>query len=231
VKTLGDTDAGRVSLEPLASTVLELASHPAPSNAELRQHANSRIDSIGDPPVELSTYTLSIVLVEFKMETDQDIHLVVADPDDASQTMIVEFPDANCLPGTDPALVEEMQAARDSLVVTCGEPQPRFRACTANAQVTGVGFFDFQHGQTGVAPNAVELHPVLDFQPAPPPAADNRPVTTASAPCRQGQIKANETSGIYHVPGGALYARTTSKVRCFDTEAEAQAAGFRKSIR
>jgi len=27
--------------------------------------------------------------------------------------------------------------------------------------VTGVGFFDFDHGQSGVAPNAVELHPVL----------------------------------------------------------------------
>lgn len=27
--------------------------------------------------------------------------------------------------------------------------------------MTGVGFFDFQHGQTGVAPNVIELHPVL----------------------------------------------------------------------
>jgi hypothetical protein len=31
----------------------------------------------------------------------------------------------------------------------------------ARAAVTGVAFFDFDHGQTGVAPNAVELHPVL----------------------------------------------------------------------
>jgi len=29
--------------------------------------------------------------------------------------------------------------------------------------VTGVGFFDFWHGQRGVAPNAIELHPVLGF--------------------------------------------------------------------
>ena len=26
-----------------------------------------------------------------------------------------------------------------------------------------LGFFDFEHGQTGVAPNAIELHPVLRF--------------------------------------------------------------------
>jgi hypothetical protein len=29
--------------------------------------------------------------------------------------------------------------------------------------VTGVLFFDYPHGQTGVAPNAIEVHPVLDF--------------------------------------------------------------------
>jgi micrococcal nuclease len=30
--------------------------------------------------------------------------------------------------------------------------------------VTGVAFFDFEHGQTGVAPNAIELHPILGFR-------------------------------------------------------------------
>ena len=28
---------------------------------------------------------------------------------------------------------------------------------------TGVGFFDRIHGQTGVAPNGIELHPVVSF--------------------------------------------------------------------
>lgn len=36
------------------------------------------------------------------------------------------------------------------------------RLC-ARAKVTGVAFFDFDHGQTGIAPNAIELHPVLGF--------------------------------------------------------------------
>ncbi len=30
--------------------------------------------------------------------------------------------------------------------------------------ITGVGFCDFEHGQSGVAPNAIELHPVLSIQ-------------------------------------------------------------------
>ena len=29
-------------------------------------------------------------------------------------------------------------------------------------RITGVGFFDYLHGQRGVAPNGIELHPVLD---------------------------------------------------------------------
>jgi len=32
------------------------------------------------------------------------------------------------------------------------------------ASHTGVGFFDFLHGQSGVAANGIELHPVLDIQ-------------------------------------------------------------------
>ena len=27
--------------------------------------------------------------------------------------------------------------------------------------ITGVGFFDYLHGQRGVAPNGIELHPVF----------------------------------------------------------------------
>jgi hypothetical protein len=29
--------------------------------------------------------------------------------------------------------------------------------------LTGIGFFDFNHGQLGVAPNAIELHPVINI--------------------------------------------------------------------
>ena len=46
----------------------------------------------------------------------------------------------------------------------------------------------------------------------------------------QGKIKGS-SSGIYHVPGGAFYEKTTKPVRCFDSEAQAIAAGFRKSSR
>jgi hypothetical protein len=30
--------------------------------------------------------------------------------------------------------------------------------------IVGVGFWDAKHGQTGIAPNGIELHPVLNFK-------------------------------------------------------------------
>ena len=38
----------------------------------------------------------------------------------------------------------------------------QFQTTNTPVRVVGVGFFDFHHGQNGVAPNLVELHPVLD---------------------------------------------------------------------
>lgn len=55
--------------------------------------------------------------------------------------------------------------------------------------------------------------------------------TIESYPCAVNQIKGNVNSGIYHVPGGASYAKTTANVQCFDTEAEAVSAGFRRASR
>jgi hypothetical protein len=52
-----------------------------------------------------------------------------------------------------------------SRTLDVGETRARrvVRLCS-KAVVTGVAFFDFDHGQTGVAPNAIELHPILAFR-------------------------------------------------------------------
>ncbi len=49
---------------------------------------------------------------------------------------------------------------------------------------------------------------------------------TGSLTC-DGRIK-GASSMIYHVPGDPFYNRTTKPIACFDTEAQAVAAGFRK---
>jgi hypothetical protein len=47
-----------------------------------------------------------------------------------------------------------------------GAASPTFKTKirAAKVRITGVGFFDFLHGQTGVAANGIELHPVLAIE-------------------------------------------------------------------
>ena len=66
--------------------------------------------------------------------------------------MITEAPAPYCDRRATPLRRRQMRVARNHV-----------RLC-ARARVTGVAFFDFDHGQTGVAPNAIELHPILGFR-------------------------------------------------------------------
>jgi hypothetical protein len=57
--------------------------------------------------------------------------------------------------------------APSAITTPAGEgAQPTFKTKirTAKATLIGVGFFDHLHGQTGVAPNGIELHPVLSIE-------------------------------------------------------------------
>ncbi|HAG27177.1 TPA: hypothetical protein DCG61_00120 [Patescibacteria group bacterium] len=62
---------------------------------------------------------------------------------------------------------------------------------------------------------------------APKPTAPTN--TTQPTPNTECNIKGSK-SRLYHLPGGAFYDRTNPQV-CFETEAEAQAAGYTKSSR
>jgi hypothetical protein len=101
-----------------------------------------------------------VASVTLKPEADLDYHLVLRS---GGRTMIAEAPSGRCTSGATAARRKQMLAARKAV-----------REC-ARARVVGVGFFDYRHGQTGVAPNGIEIHPVLGFAclsgatPPPPP--------------------------------------------------------------
>ena len=162
---LSDGGARGVSVVPVPAPVAPLRSLDAPATLPTA----SRV-----PPVELTTYWVLANVVEFKLEADRDIHVVISDIGDPSQTMIVEFPDASsCAGAADSIHAPEMRSARSMLVATFGLPSSsRFTSISGVASFVGVGFFDVLHGQTGVAPNGIELHPVIAFAlngtPAPP---------------------------------------------------------------
>jgi hypothetical protein len=47
--------------------------------------------------------------------------------------------------------------------------------------------------------------------------------------CPEGYpVKANDNSGIYHLPGGRFYARTVPE-RCYAAAADAEADGYRRA--
>ena len=147
VKTGTDADIDSVDFNPLSTDLATLISFPHPSYLP----PNNRV------PEELQLYQLTdVTLTVYKLENDSDYHLVLFD---GASTMIAEIPDPNCVDPASPFL-PGLQWARDTFD---GRYHPTSSFQTANIPVTiiGAGFFDFFHGQRGVAPNAFELHAVL----------------------------------------------------------------------
>jgi hypothetical protein len=80
--------------------------------------------------------------------------------------MIAEIVDPNCLGTITSPEEHDLRRAREAFMrLDTARPGtgPVLRAGDL-IEITGVGFFDFEHGQSGVAPNAIELHPVLDIR-------------------------------------------------------------------
>jgi hypothetical protein len=108
---------------------------------------------------ETQVYRIHATLKEFKQEADSDFHLVLTD---GTNTMIAEIPDPACVHGSSPFLAGIANARKEFTAKY--SPGDYWQVANVPVVVTGVGFFDTPHGQTGVAPNAIELHPVTDIQ-------------------------------------------------------------------
>jgi len=159
VKTLSDIDVAKVRITKVVHTTV----------AKLRLTKPSV--PIGQQTPRLSTertvYQVTAQLVEAKVESDGDVHLVIAQVGHPSQMMIVEFPKPECAPESGSPDVGWIDKGRSEFVGLCGTPgSSRFKKLHGLATVTGVGFFDIKHGgvgQTGHAPFNRELHPVIGF--------------------------------------------------------------------
>ena len=165
VKTGADPGAaGLVGQKPTATTIANLCGLAVP--AVLPPEGRSA-------GAEMTVWQLDATLTGYKLEADGDYHLVIAD--DQGHTMIAEIPDpADLAQGS--FFVQQITAARDAFDAQFGvltpAPAPAADAAVAppalirvahQVTLTGLGFFDFAHGQDGVAPNAIELHPVTSI--------------------------------------------------------------------
>ncbi|MEA2509681.1 MAG: hypothetical protein QOG21_1763 [Actinomycetota bacterium] len=154
VKTLSDPAASQVDFNPRHVGVQHLRLLPkpdvGPSSPRLR-------------PYEFRTYRVHVRIKAAALEDDHDFHLVVAQPHHPKRTMILEFPSVHCKGAASSIKKNAMRHARRHLLAACGPIGTSFVHLHGRAVVRGVAFFDIDHGQTGVAPNAIELHPVLRF--------------------------------------------------------------------
>ena len=161
VKTLTDDGVGDINHTPESASVTELGQKDPPSQESLHQDGDSRFG-----PVETTTYRVKALLLGYRSEDDEDFHLVLADPDHADNTMIAEIPASNCV--DDEAFGEKLQSMRDALVSRFGKPGAHTKRLPHPMPITlrGIGFFDITHStaQDGVAPNGIELHPVIGLR-------------------------------------------------------------------
>jgi len=159
IKTIFDNDAKRINFQPRQMSVSELVSLPAPEVL-----SDERSDA------EKQVYSVEAVLLGWKQETgqhgDRDFHLVLADPNDVTRTMIAEVPSGECQGACSSAQAQHYAEVRQILTAQLAEPQAHFRRFTPAwvVRVEGVGFFDIFHQQIGVAENCIELHPLLKVE-------------------------------------------------------------------
>lgn len=165
VKTGTDPQASEVKLDaPVKTQIAFLASCTPPSDP----------DSLPDrlAPIEDTVYQVDATLVAYKEEADGDFHLVISD---GQNTMIAEIPDPDFCDGS--VWLDQIKSTRAAFDGKFGKELTSLRRLTYTltdgvamvskisvpVSLTGVGFFDKLHGQTGVAPNGIELHPVLSI--------------------------------------------------------------------
>jgi uncharacterized membrane protein len=160
VKTGTDADVGLVNLNSSTSTAItSMRAFTAPSPIP----ANNRISG-----PETTVWVINATLTLFKLESDSDYHLVLQDA--SGNTMITEIPSPSCVGSGSPFLsgISNARAQFDAKFTATTS----FQTANIPVQVTGVGMFDFLHGQSGVAPNGIELHPVLNIVFNPSQTAD-----------------------------------------------------------
>jgi hypothetical protein len=158
VKTGSDPDAALVNLNsatPTSIAALRTFAYPNPSPP-----ANGRV-----APAETTQWIIHGTLLKYKQEDDSDYHLVVQDG--SGVTMVTEI----VYPGESPACVSSSSPFLPGIATTrCemdGSPLPQatgsFQNTSVPVRIIGAGMFDFPHGQTGAAPNQIEIHPILDI--------------------------------------------------------------------
>lgn len=192
IKIGTDSQAPSIDLSTyISTTIYNMVSSTRPSTIP----SNSRV-----APRETNQYSVSGTLIKYKREDDSDYHLVIKDG--SGRTMIIEIPSPNCVGSGSPfaSRISNARAQFDSKLTATST----MKSVTAPVTVRGIGFWDYLHGQTGVAPNGIEVHPVLNIA--------FTGTITASEP---GTIAAEATPGAVALPADMVEDNDGGRVRVY----------------
>jgi hypothetical protein len=187
IKTLTDPGAADVQLDPVVPTTIGAINNvPLPADPTTRAVDN----------FELHAYQVTAFIIGYKLEDDNDWHVVLSDDGSEEQphTIIVELPNPACaqppLEAATSRVLEPMIEARAAFE-TAFPPAKACFVCGLKTQVTalGIGFFDRLHHQHGVGPKGAELHPVIGFQLGGVTPAKALPALTPTTPPKQPRSK------------------------------------------
>lgn len=139
-------------------------------------------------PDETNVVKVQAHLMQWKMETDSDYHLVLTDDTEeftqgrgraSGHSVIGEIPDPNCLSGSHDEFGTSspfLSIGDGSMGISAARTQLENQFPNADlsggwndaggtmVEVVGVTFFDPAHGQTGRAPNNLEIHPIVSIK-------------------------------------------------------------------
>ena len=155
IKTLSDRDTIKIDFtKTTPSSVHEQVQLHPPSKKTYRLDNESIV------------YSIDCLIVGYKKErNDQDVHIVIQDAV-TKEFMVAEIPSYICTEVLHTSRSQRYRDLQDWFRYNIGKPKTKFIYLKnpIAVTITGLGFFDFCHGQKGMASNGREIHPVLSIQ-------------------------------------------------------------------
>ena len=154
IKTLSDPDTTLINFDTITQTTIEeQISLPKPLKVKGARTMT-----------ETTQYQLTAYITGYKLEADRDIHIVISDED--NNEMVIEIVDPECESVKETSRYQQLTDLRIWFFDNIGRPVPRFKTLAQPIEVivTGIGYYDFIHGQRGMDKNGREIHPVLKME-------------------------------------------------------------------
>ena len=156
IKTLSDRDTVLINFTKVEKTSIhEQVALKRPSINRNSRHISER-----------TVYEMSCSIVGYKREAgDKDIHIILED-EETEETLVAELPSSRCPEINLTSRSKLFFELEKWFVANIGYPTSNFVYLKKHIPViiTGIGYFDYVHGQIGMATNGREIHPILGIK-------------------------------------------------------------------